>query len=67
MTRRYEAQETAKSGRIRQGELSMIRNIVFDFGNVIGRYNSEELIGRFCQAQADRQAFRQAFFMIGLH
>lgn len=55
MTRRYEAQETAKSGRIRQGELSMIRNIVFDFGNVIGRYNSEELIGRFCQAQADRR------------
>lgn len=45
----------------------MIRNIVFDFGNVIGRYNSEELIGRFCQAQADRQAFRQAIFMIGLH
>ena len=40
----------------------MIRNIVFDFGNVIGRYNSEELIGRFCQAQADRQAFRQAIF-----
>lgn len=40
----------------------MIRNIVFDFGNVIGRYDSEELIGRFCPEGADRKLFRQAVF-----
>lgn len=67
MTRRYEAQETAKSGRIRQGELSMIRNIVFDFGNVIGRYNSEELIGRFAKRRQIARRSVRPFFMIGLH
>ena len=40
----------------------MIRNIVFDFGNVIGRYDDEELIGRFCKEETDRKAFHQAIF-----
>lgn len=40
----------------------MIRNVVFDFGNVIGRFDEAELIARFCPEKADRPIFRQAVF-----
>lgn len=40
----------------------MIRNIIFDFGNVIGRYDADELIGCFCTEAPDRPLLRQAVF-----
>lgn len=40
----------------------MIRNIVFDFGNVIGRYDADELIAHFCAEARDRPLLRRAIF-----
>lgn len=40
----------------------MIRNVIFDFGNVIGRYDADELISRFCAEERDHMALRQAIF-----
>ena len=36
------------------------RNIVFDFGNVVARFNPDMLIARFCENEADRPLLKKA-------
>ena len=38
------------------------KNIVFDFGNVIGRFNEEEILSRFCSDPDDFAIMRKAIF-----
>lgn len=45
-----------------QGDFIVIRNIIFDFGNVIGRFDEAELTARFCPEESERTVFQQAVF-----
>lgn len=40
----------------------MIKHVIFDFGNVIGRFDAQALMRRFCADEADRGLLLKAVF-----
>lgn len=40
----------------------MIRNVILDFGNVIGSFDAQALMRQFCEDDADRHLLKQAIF-----
>ena len=40
----------------------MIRNVIFDFGNVIGQFDPNFILSRFCDREEDRAVFSSALF-----
>ena len=40
----------------------MIRNVILDFGNVIGSFDVQALMRQFCKDDADRHLLKQAVF-----